>query len=92
MFGLVTFDDNFEQLAAARPRIGRSHVIYCVDLYQHRTATDTPSGPRDVVTAIEGHLRRTAVVPVISDFLFADATRVHRRAGRWWTPCTTSSC
>ena len=33
-FGLLTFDDKFEQLAAARPRIGRSHVIYCVDLYQ----------------------------------------------------------
>jgi hypothetical protein len=36
MFGLVTFDDRFEQLAAARPRIGRSHVIYCVDLYRNR--------------------------------------------------------
>jgi uncharacterized protein (DUF58 family) len=72
-FGLLTFDDKFEQLAAARPRIGRSHVIYCVDLYQNRKATDTPSGPRDVVTSIEGHLRRTAVVPVISDFLFGNA-------------------
>ena len=76
MFGLLTFDDKFEQLAAARPRIGRSHVIYCVDLYQNRRVTDAPSGPRDVVTAIEGHLRRAAVVPVISDFLFADAKRV----------------
>jgi len=76
LFGLVTFDDKFEQVAASRPKIGRSNVIYCVDLYQHRLATDTPSGPRDVVTAIEGHLRRAAVVPVISDFLFTDAPRV----------------
>jgi len=76
LFGLVTFDDKFEQVAASRPKIGRSNVIYCVDLYQHRRATDTPSGPRDVVTAIEGHLRRAAVVPVISDFLFPDAPRV----------------
>jgi uncharacterized protein (DUF58 family) len=76
MFGLVTFDDKFEQVAAARPRIGRSHVIYCVDLYQHHHTTDAPTGPRDVVTAIEAHLRRSAVVPVISDFLFADAMRV----------------
>src|SRR6185369_8550853 len=30
MFGLVTFDEKFEQVAAARPRIGRSHVIYCL--------------------------------------------------------------
>jgi len=72
-FGLLTFDDKFEQVAAARPKIGRSHVIYCVDLYQNRRVTDTPSGPRDVVTSIEGHLRRAALVPVISDFLFAGA-------------------
>ncbi len=76
MFGLVTFDARFEQVASARPRIGRSHVIYCVDLYQHHHVTDTATGLRDVVTAIEAHLRRSAVVPVISDFLFADATRV----------------
>jgi uncharacterized protein (DUF58 family) len=72
-FGLLTFDDRLEQVAAARPQIGRSHVIYCVDLYQQRKATDALSGPRDVVTAIEGYLRRAAVVPVISDFLFAGA-------------------
>jgi len=76
MFGLVTFDDRFEQLAAARPRIGRSHVIYCVDLYRNRRALDVPGGVRDVTTAIEGHLRRWSLVPVISDFLFQDADRV----------------
>jgi uncharacterized protein (DUF58 family) len=78
MFGLVTFDDRFEQLAAARPRIGRSHVIYCVDLYQNRRALDVPGGARDVATAIEGQLRRSSLVPVISDFLFQDAERVVR--------------
>jgi uncharacterized protein (DUF58 family) len=78
MFGLVTFDDQFEQLAAARPRIGRSHVIYCVDLYQNRRALDVPGGVRDVTTAIEGQLRRSSLVPVISDFLFQDADRVVR--------------
>jgi uncharacterized protein (DUF58 family) len=78
MFGLVTFDDRFEQLAAARPKIGRSHVIYCVDLYQNRRALDVPGGVRDVTTAIEGQLRRSSLVPVISDFLFQDADRVVR--------------
>src|SRR5687767_12556461 len=78
MFGLVTFDDRFEQLAAARPKIGRSHVIYCVDLYRNRLALDVPGGVRDVTTAIEGHLRRSSLVPVISDFLFQDADRVVR--------------
>ena len=76
MFGLVTFDQRFEQVAAARPRIGRSHVIYCVDLYQQRRTADLVGGPRDVVTAIEGQLRRASLVPVISDFLFPDAERV----------------
>jgi len=78
MFGLVTFDDRFEQLAAARPKIGRSHVIYCVDLYQNRRALDVPGGVRDVTTALEGQLRRASLVPVISDFLFHDADRVVR--------------
>jgi len=78
MFGLITFDDRFEQLAAARPKIGRSHVNYCVDLYQNRRALDVPGGVRDVTTAIEGQLRRASLVPVISDFLFHDADRVVR--------------
>src|SRR5215216_2808518 len=42
MFGLVTFDDRFRQVAAARPRIGRSHINYCVDLYQRARAEDAP--------------------------------------------------
>jgi uncharacterized protein (DUF58 family) len=75
-FGLLTFDDRFEQLAAARPRVGRSHVLYCLDLYQHRRAIDVPGGNGDIAAAIEGQLRKASLVPVISDFLFADAPRV----------------
>ncbi len=78
MFGLVTFDDGFQQLAVARPRIGRSHVIYCVDLYQHRKTVEVPGGPRDVIVAIESQLRKASVVPVISDFLFPEAGRFVR--------------
>ena len=48
-------------------------MIYCVDLYQNRRALDVPGGARDVTTTIAGHLRRTSLVPVISDFLFPDA-------------------
>ncbi len=77
-FGVLTFDDKFEQLAAARPRVGRSHVLYCLDLYQHRRAIAVPGGSRDIATAIEGQLRKASLVPVISDFLFADAPRVVR--------------
>jgi uncharacterized protein (DUF58 family) len=75
-FGLITFDDGFRQVAAARPRIGKPHVIYCLDLYQRPKAADLESGQGDVTATIEGHLRKTSLVPVVSDFLFADAQRV----------------
>ena len=77
-FGLLTFDDRFEQLAAAAPRVGRSHVLYCLDLYQHRRAIDVPGGARGIAVAIEGQLRKASLVPVISDFLFDEAPRVIR--------------
>ncbi len=76
MFGLITFGEGFHQLSAARPRIGKSHVIYCLDLYQRRKEMDVPAAQGDVTATISAHLRRTSVVPVISDFLFVDAPRV----------------
>src|SRR5260221_12418889 len=80
-FGLITFDDAFRQISAVRPRIGKPHVIYCLDLYQRARGPDLKPSPgdaagSDVVATIEGHLRKTSLVPVISDFLFADAPRV----------------
>jgi uncharacterized protein (DUF58 family) len=76
LFGLVTFDDRFEQLAVARPKIGRSHLLYCLDLYQNRRTPDAAEERRDIILAIEGQVRKASLVPVISDFLFADARRV----------------
>ena len=81
MFGLVTFDDQFRQIAAARPRIGRSHVIYCVDLYQRESPDEAPAN-REITETIASHLRKTSLVPVISDFLFADAPRVIKELSR----------
>lgn len=78
LFALVTFDERFEQLAVARPRIGRSHLLYCLDLYQHRRTVESGAERRDIIQAIEAQLRKTSLVPVISDFLFADAPRVIR--------------
>ena len=75
-FGLITFDDQFRQLAAARPRIGKPHVMYCLDLYQQGKTTDRDAQPQDVTATIEGHLRKTSMVPVISDFLLPDVERV----------------
>jgi len=76
MFGLITFGEGFRQLAAARPKIGKPHVMYCLDLYQHDSGRQADASARDVTVAIESHLRKTSMVPVISDFLFADAPRL----------------
>ena len=77
-FGMITFDDQFRQMAAARPRIGKPHVIYCVDLYQQFKTMDVggSGAGQDVTSTIEGHLRKTSMVPVISDFLLPDIERV----------------
>ena len=80
MFGLVTFDDRLRQVAAARPRIGRSHVIYCVDIYQRPPAEPQPD--REITESVASHLRKTSLVPVISDFLFEDAPRLIRDFSR----------
>ena len=79
LFGLITFDDEFRQVVAARPRIGKPHVMYCLELYQQFQEADARAARHDVATAIEGHLRRTSLVPVISDFLFADPGAPLRR-------------
>ena len=76
LFGLITFGSDFRQLAAARPRIGKPHVIHCLDLLQQRTAPDEPAPQADFTATIAAHLRRTSLVPVISDFLFASAADV----------------
>ena len=36
LFGLMTFDVGFAHLGAVRPRIGKNHVIHCLDAYQHQ--------------------------------------------------------
>ena len=82
MFGLITFDDRFRQVAATRPKIGRPHVIYCVDLYQQPHPRDTEVVHRDITATIGGHLRRTSLVPVISDFLSAETPRLIRELSR----------
>ena len=77
MFGLVTFDDVFRQLATVRPRIGKPHVAHCLDIYQHARDSGGVMGRGDVAKAIAAHLK-TSLVPVISDFLLTDVARVIR--------------
>jgi uncharacterized protein (DUF58 family) len=81
-FGLIAFDGRFHQVASARPRIGKSHVLYCLQLYADAHAAVAPATQPDIVAIIDGYLRNTSVVPVISDFLFADAPRVIAEVAR----------
>ena len=80
LFGLVTFDEKFRPLASARPRIGRSHLLYCLELYrQSLSQTRELDRVQDIVSAIESQVRKSSLVPVLSDFLFADANALIRQ-------------
>ena len=74
MFGIITFDKGFASMAALRPRVGRGHVIHCLDGYQGRVSMEDVRTGLRLATTIGGHLRRTTLLPVISDFLFEDAS------------------
>jgi len=82
MFGLITFGDRFQQLAAVRPRVGRTHILHTLDVYTQSVMADDAgdageaAAAPDITFAIEGQLRRSSLVPVISDFLFADVDRI----------------
>ena len=76
MFGLITFDSSFENMSSMRPRVGRGHVIHCLDGYEGRAGMEEVKGGMRLATTIAGHLRRTTLLPVISDFLFEDAGSV----------------
>jgi uncharacterized protein (DUF58 family) len=71
-FGLITFDEGFRELGSIRPRTGRAHVVHCLDAYQHNRGLQPLRLAGDVGSTIGGYLHRTAMIPVISDFLFDD--------------------
>jgi uncharacterized protein (DUF58 family) len=76
LFGLVSFDNQFHEVTAARPRIGRSHLLYCLDLYKQSVLQQTQGAGHDIIVAIQSQVRKASLVPVVSDFLFPDAKRV----------------
>ena len=76
LFGLVAFDNTFREVTAARPRIGRSHLLYCLDLYKQSVLQQIQGEGHDIIVAIESQVRKASLVPVVSDFLFPDAKRV----------------
>jgi uncharacterized protein (DUF58 family) len=73
MFGLITFDAQFEQLQAVRPRIGKNQVIHCLDAYQFQRGMQPLKRAGSLSMSLAGLMRKTSMVPVISDFLFDEA-------------------
>jgi uncharacterized protein (DUF58 family) len=76
MFGLITFDAKFENLGAVRPRIGKNQVIHCLDAYQFHQGVQPLKRADTLSMSLAGFMRKTSMVPVISDFLFDDAGQV----------------
>jgi uncharacterized protein (DUF58 family) len=76
MFGLITFDANFSQLATIRPRIGKNQVIHCLEAYQFQSGL-LPLKTSDTLSmTLASVMRKTSMVPVVSDFLFDNAGAV----------------
>ena len=73
LFGVMTFEGGFAGMASVRPRVGRSHVIHCLEAYQGLARMEDVRVGDRLATTIRGHLRKTTLLPVISDFLFQDA-------------------
>jgi uncharacterized protein (DUF58 family) len=69
-FGLIRFDAGFRQMAAVRPRTGKNHVIHCLDAYQYGRGLQTMRETDSLSMSISGLMRKTSLIPVISDFLF----------------------
>ena len=71
--GLLTFDEGFRDLGAVRPRIGKGQVIHCLEAYQHGFGLQDLKNTGSLSATLTGFSRKTAMMPVISDFLFDEA-------------------
>jgi uncharacterized protein (DUF58 family) len=69
LFGLMRFGSTVEDLSAVRPRIGKGHVIHCLDAYQHGHGLQEVRQTGSLSTTIASFMRKTALVPFVSDFL-----------------------
>jgi uncharacterized protein (DUF58 family) len=76
LFGLITFDGSFERLAGVRPRIGKGQVIHCLEAYQYGRHLQEITGHGAAGETIGGFIRKTSLVPIVSDFLFDNPREV----------------
>jgi uncharacterized protein (DUF58 family) len=68
--GLVTFDHEFSHLQSLRPRIGKGQVIHVLDAYQYGEGLQELRNIGGLAESLSGFMRKTSMVPIISDFLF----------------------
>jgi uncharacterized protein (DUF58 family) len=73
LFGLITFGANFSDLMTIRPRIGKNQVIHCLEGYQFQDGMMALKPADSLSMTLAGMMRKTSMVPVISDFLFDNA-------------------
>ena len=71
--GLITFDEGFRELGAVRPRIGKGQVIHVLEAYQNGYGVQDIKNVGSLSATLTGFSRKTAMMPVISDFLFDEA-------------------
>jgi uncharacterized protein (DUF58 family) len=77
-FGIVTFDENFEHLGTVRPRTGKRHVVHCLDSYQDGRGLQEVKRHGSLSNTLGGYMRRTSLLPVVSDFLFDNPREILR--------------
>ena len=76
MFGLAIFNDAGQHLAAIRPRIGRNQVMHCIDAYQNNRGLEEMKGTGSMSMTIGSFMRKTSLIPFVSDFLFDEPRAV----------------
>lgn len=76
--GLITFDEGLRKLGAVRPRIGKGQVIHCLEAYQDGQGLTDIKNIGSLSATLTGFSRKTALMPVISDFLFDEAPDLMR--------------
>jgi uncharacterized protein (DUF58 family) len=81
LFGLITFDARFDQLAAVRPHVGKGQVIHCLEAYQFGSGLQPLKRLDSLSMSLAGFMRKTSMIPVISDFLFDNPGDVLRELG-----------
>jgi uncharacterized protein (DUF58 family) len=82
LFGLITFDARFDELAAVRPHVGKGQVIHCLDAYQFGTGLQPLKRLNSLSMSLAGFMRKTSMIPVISDFLFDNPGDVLKELGQ----------